>query len=210
MIEAKLLVGRYLKFTPTPQRKLQGRPPQFEAVVCPPLQIAESQMRGILKREANVLPGVNANKIHRNFKWLPYYLGDISNTDLTCDVLTGPMSGCILVSYKDAAGSPRVGHVGTVSGDPGGINGQVKTLWNTFATNNAALVVGGFNPIDATIPILPAQKGDSGWEAWGLFTTGGDFYTIHVWTQSTTRDDWRVAAVHKRPSMTLAQLQNLP
>ena len=209
MIEAKLLVGRYLKFTPTAQRKLQGRAPQFEAVVCPALQIAESHMRGLLKRESNVLAGTNPTKVHRNFKWLPYYLGDISNTDLTCDVLTGPMSGCILVSYRDLGGTLRVGHVGTVSGDPGGINGQVKALWNGFATANPGNIVGGFNPIDAAIPILPAQKGDSGWEAWGLFTTTGEFYTVHVWTQSTTRDDWRVAAVHKRPSMTLAQLQNI-
>jgi hypothetical protein len=214
MIEAKLLVGRYLKFTPPKERPIQlGRGPQFEHVNCTVLQIEESQSRSIGKRESNVSAGPHV-KVHRNFKFLPYYHGDISNTDFTCDVLTGPMSGCILVSYKDSSGTRLVGHVGTVDLQPV-VNAAVKTLWNNFATANPGNIVGGFNPADPSVAdptyILSLhKKGDMSFSTWGLFTISGEFYTVIAACQSFNRDDWRIAAVHKVPSMTLAQLQSIP
>lgn len=214
MIEAKLLVGRYLEFSPTPKRGLTGNPPVMVNVVCPPLTIQESQRKdpgaaynpfrnvgGV--RESQVVGGTNTNpnKVHRNFKWLPWYEGDISTTSFTCDVLTGPMSGCILVSYIDATGNPMVGHVGTVSVSdtiPASVNTNVKNLWNLYAQAlPQANLVRGFNPTDPAIPGHgPAQGNDAKGETWGLYAQGGGFYAVNVWIQKGGVTNFRVVGVH--------------
>jgi len=227
MIEAKLLVGRYLQFTPTPSRHLPGvaHVSVFVNVVCPPLTMQESTrkdpggrfnpFRNVGgQRESAVVAGTNthANKTHRNFKWLPWYAGDISETILDRDVLTGPMSGCTLLSYR-RAGVATVGHIGTVTVTddvPVTVNTNVKAVWTNFANAHAADVIGGFNPVDVTVPPHPpAQPGDVGGQTWGLFTTTGQFYAVQVWVQVGTTNNFRIAAVHQAPSMTLHQLQNL-
>ena len=225
MIEAKLLVGRYFQMIRPTWRNLTGNPPVFVPVVCPPLTIQESTRRdpGAAlnpfrniggQRSSGVVPGANAapNKVHRNFKFLPWYQGDIAETALNCDVLTGPMSGCALVSYR-RNGVPTVGHVGTVTvtdAVPATINTNVKALWNAFANANPLDVIGGFIPTAITVPAHPpAQTGDIGGETWGLYAMNGDFYAVLVYKQSTPGSEFRIAGIHQVPSMTLAQLQNL-
>lgn len=217
MIEAKLLVGRYLQLATAPTRPMRGVPPIFDIVVCPPLTIQEStRFAGPLggqfgQRASAVVPGANASpaKIHRNFKWLPYYEGDISATTQTCDVLTGPMSGCPLVRYLNA-GNIYVGHIGTVLGQVA-VNAAVTALWNGFALANPASILGGFNPFGPTVPTPPppATAQDSVARIWGLITTAGTFFSVQVYQQLNQANYYRVAAVHAVPSMTLAQLQNL-
>ncbi len=221
MIEAKLLVGRYLQVTTAPSRAPQGTPPAFVNVMCPTLTIQESTRRnpGAAlnpfrnvggQRESAVVAGTNPNKVHRNFKWLPWYQGDISETVLDHDVLTGPMSGCILVSYR-SGGVITAGHIGTITVTatmPATINTNVKALWNGFANAHPADVIGGFNPAGATVPAHPpAQPGDQVGQTWGLFTTNGDYYAVQVWVQGGHPIVYRIAAVHLVPTMTLAQLQ---
>ncbi len=161
----------------------------------------------------------NANKTHRNFKWLPWYAGDISETTLDRDVLTGPMSGCILTSYQ-RNGAHQVGHVGTVDETDASrvaVNLAVKAVWNNFANAHPADVVGGFDPVDNAVPPHPpAQPGDQGGKTWGLFTTTGQFYAVHVQLQAPNTatlgvitPTFRVVAVHQVPTMTLAALQNI-
>lgn len=216
MIEAKLLVGRFLTITVPPARAVTGNPAAFVNVVCPPLRIEESHRKVWHKsgiRESNVLPGANPGKLHRNFKWLPWYKGDISETDLTVDVLTGPMSGCILVTYLDATGALKAGHVGTVDNavpNYVNINNNVKGVWNAFANLPGSTVLGGFNPVAITVPAHPpAQPGDTWGQTWGLYTTNGLYYAVQVWQQAGNVNSYRVAAVHQVPSLTLAQLQAL-
>ncbi len=224
MIEAKLLVGRFLQIDTPANRAPTGNPPAFINVACPPLTIAESTRRdpGAKlnplrnvggQRQSAVAAGTNANKVHRNFKWLPWYQGDISETVLDKDVLTGPMSGCILVSYRDLTGATKVGHIGTITVTPtmpATINTNVRALWNAFALAHPGNVIGGFNPADAAVPIHPAaQPGDQVGQTWGLFTTNGDYYAVKVWVQGGHPIVYRIAAVHHIASMTLAQLQAL-
>ena len=225
MIQAKLLVGRYLQFTPGASRPLPGglHVPAFVPVVCPPLTIQEATRRdpgGRFnplrnvggQRESAVVAGTNANKVHRNFKWLPWYVGDISETTLNCDVLTGPMSGCILVSYR-RAGVSYVGHIGTVTvtdAVPATVNTNLKAVWTNFMNAHPADVLGGFNPVGVTVPMHPpAQPGDIGGQTWGLFTTDGLFYAVQVWVQKGTATNFRIAAVHQVPSMTAGQLLHI-
>lgn len=225
MIEAKLLVDRYLKFTRPTWRNLTGAAPVFANVLCAPLTIQESERKNKGAklnpfrsvggdRISSVVGGTKAaaNKVHRNLKFLPWYQGDISETSLDRDVLTGPMSGCVLVSYR-RAGNHMVGHIGTVTVTdvvPATINTNVKNLWNVFANAHPLDVVGGFNPVANTVPMHPpAAAGDIGGETWGLYSTTGQFYAVQVYLQKDTVDEYRVAAVHQVPSMTLLQLQNL-
>jgi hypothetical protein len=217
VIEAKLLVGRYLQLTTAPTRPLKGVAPIFDPVVCPPLTIQESTKSAVPlggqpgQRASAVVPGRNPNpaKIHRNFKWLPYYEGDIATTVADLDILTGPMSGCPLVRFTQG-GQVMVGHIGTVVGNAA-VNAAVRALWNGFALANPASILGGFNPFDPAIPAPPPGHGiiDSVCRIWGLITMPGVFYSVQVYQQRDQANYYRVAAVHQVPSMTLAQLQNL-
>jgi hypothetical protein len=222
VIEAKLLVGRYLSLVTAPTRPLRGAnpvvaPPIFDPLVCPPLNMQEStRFAGAMgghfgQRASQVVAGANANpaKIHRNFKWLPYYEGDISTTPQDMDVLTGPMSGCPLVRFMQG-GQIVVGHIGTVLGQAA-FNAAVTALWNGFALAHPGDVLGGFNPFGAGVPLPPPANGagDSVARIWGLITTAGVFYSVQVYQQLHQANYYRVAAVHQVPSMTLHQLQNL-
>jgi hypothetical protein len=110
MIETKLLAGRYIQFQrPTFANLRNAHVPAFVTVNCPPLTMQESNRRSLnpvsatgAQRVSNVAQGTNpaANKVHRNFKFLPWHQGDISETVLDRDVLTGPMSGCVIVRYR--------------------------------------------------------------------------------------------------------------
>jgi hypothetical protein len=232
MVEAKLLVGRCLQFTPGANRHLPAgaHVPAFVPVICPTMTIQDSVRRnpggkhnpfknvgGV--RESVAIQGANTVKVHRNFKWLPWYAGDISETALDHDVLTGPMSGCTLLSYR-RNGAHVVGHIGTMD-DPDGsraaFNNSVNALWNAYATAHPADVIGGFNPVGGGVPAHPpAQPGDQGGKTWGLFTTNGLFYSIQVQIVATNTaalgpitPTFRVVRVHQVPSMTLHALQHL-
>ena len=223
MIEAKLLAGRFLDFTRGPGRTRQATSPQFETLVIAPLQIVESTrkdpgaklnpFRNVGgQRQSAVVAGANPNKVHRNFKWLPWYEGDISETLLDYDVLTGPMSGCVLVTYRKVAGGPfYAAHIGTVTvtaSSPATINTAVKNLFTQAMANGTIREVHGFSPVDVTVPLHgPAMGGDVKGETFGLLTTGGQFYAVNVYVQNTSVNTYRVDGVHAVPTMTLAQLQ---
>ncbi len=224
-IEAKLLVGRILEFNRAVGRIRQASSPQFESLVIAPLQVAESTRIDVGsklnpfrnlggQRQSMVVAGANpsANKAHRNFKWLPWYEGDISETLLNYDVLTGPMSGCCLVTYRQAAGGPLfAGHIGTVTvseSSPASINDNVKNLFKQAITNNTIRDVRGFIPTNNAVPSHPPAVGnDIGGETWGLLTTTGDFYAVNVYLQKLALNRYHVVGVHKVLSMTLPQIQ---
>jgi hypothetical protein len=164
---------------------------------------------GVRQSAVNAGANTQANKVHRNFKFLPWYEGDISETALDHDVLTGPMSGCVLVTYRTAHGI-MAGHIGTVTvteNSPATINTNVKAVWNQFANAHPADVIGGFSPISA--PMHPPAIGDDiAGETWGLMTTTGQYYSVQIYIQKG-QDSIRIAAIHPVANMGLAALQNL-
>jgi hypothetical protein len=224
-VEAKLLVGRFLDFNRGPGRIRQATSPQFETLAIGPLQISESTrkdpggkynpFRNVGgQRQSTVVAGANANKAHRNFKWLPWYEGDIAETLLNYDVLTGPMSGCCLVTYRKVHGGPLyAGHIGTVTvseSSPASINDNVKNLFKQAIINGTIRDVRGFIPTANTVPAHPpAVPGDVKGETFGLMTTIGDFFAVNVYIQNNDMNCYRVAGVHQVQTMTLAQLQNI-
>ena len=154
----KLITGRYIELD---IKVLNAKPPA--AAAKPPhgsfidstimplnLQQSVSERTGIFSsnKTSGVAPGVNNAKVHRNFNWLKWVPPYIAQMQLGgFDVLTGPMSGCWVITYR-WPGAPTdpvyVGHVGTCGTkewDDG-----VKAGWNQFSTNNPAALISGFNP----------------------------------------------------------------
>jgi hypothetical protein len=227
MIETKLLIGRYIQFQRPTWRDLPSiaHVPDFVTVNCPRQTLQESTPRSrnpfsaaAAQRVSSVAQGTNpaASKLHRNFKFLPWYQGDISETVLDQDVLTGPMSGCIIVRYR-RNGSLCVGHIGTVTVTddiPESVNTNVKRRWTDFMTNeaNPGDIYGGFNPTARTVKVHPpAQAGDIAGETWALVTTGGRYYSVQVYKQAGIGvNEWRVAAIEEtKKSMTPAELRKI-
>jgi hypothetical protein len=173
---------------------------------------------GKTRRSSDVVVGQHAVKGHRTFGWLTWLPGSITYVNMAGhDVLTGPMSGCDLVMFRQGA-KICAAHLGTDIGAIAG-NAAVKTLWNNFAVAHPADVIGGFNPFNDVNPWIPAQKADDAAGPpvyYGVYTTTHRFYTLVLYAQKTSNTDnrphptlKRIAGIRRIASKTLLQLQNL-
>jgi hypothetical protein len=169
-IESKLTVGKFINMTrPTVQTPRPNANGTFVTQTVTNMTIEEST--GVLQKQSNIVEGTGT-KVHRNFQWLAYFPGVISNVPLSSDVLTGPMSGCWVVVYSQN-GIDSVGHIGTSEqGSPQ--TAAVKATWHTFAnTVGPSKLIGGFNPLNAWpkgTPFPATQSGDGEPDVRGLVT----------------------------------------
>jgi hypothetical protein len=177
-IESKLIVGRFLDFTmPT-----NAPPPIPEDKFINQNQINMTirESTGVLQKQSSIVEGTGT-KVHRNFQWLAWIPGAISAVQLAWgDVLTGPMSGCWVVVFKQK-GIEYVGHIGT--SDVAAQTEAAKTAWRGFTSSNPqAPFPTGFNPLRAwTGPNPKLEPGDLAADIFGLVTKQPlEFYT--VWT----------------------------
>jgi hypothetical protein len=116
MLEQKLIVNRFINLTLAPPPAPAYADGAF--VLVPVQQCYLQESTGFFKKTSTVQAGVGP-KAHRNFKWLPWLPGAISEVALIgADVLTGPMSGCWLVTYRKPNGVPHAGHLGTDIASP--------------------------------------------------------------------------------------------
>jgi hypothetical protein len=120
------------------------------------------------------------------FTWLAYVKGqttDINNAPT--DVLTGPMSGCLIARWTDMMGGIHVGHVGTVEvvdrNDFASVtaNRLVKDTFSNFMPVNTK----GFYPAQFWSPKEQAQKMKKFKpvtipRVFALVTAAGDFFSI--------------------------------
>lgn len=171
------------------------------------------------QRTSDVVAGAHASKTRRTFGWLTWLPGSISYVNMDGhDVLTGPMSGCDIVAYRQG-GKTYVAHLGTDHGKDAA-NAAVKACWNAFAQAHPQDLIGGFNPLRGdTKAIPPAKPGDQtgGIVVYGLVTTNFRFYAVGLWTQRQISSDSkmahatlkRIAFVRRIPSHTNNTLQNL-
>jgi hypothetical protein len=217
MIESKLLVGRYIKWSDPPARKVSkdtvGIWQQYFSEI---LSVMEST--GVFTKTSQLQSGIHPKK-HRTFQWLTYIPGEITFCQLIpgaqgFDVLTGPMSGCWITVFK-RSGELYVAHVGTDIALGTEKNEAIKDSWNDFAKDNPDEVVKGFNPVTAWVGALP--KSDQKTEdprptVWGLVTATApyDLYTLILFQQKSDRTLVRIAGIQKVNSATLEQLKNLP
>ena len=146
-----------------------------------------------------------------NFTWLDFIPGRITESPLTSDVLTGPMSGCWITAYK-RAGQRCVGHIGTDSNNPLATT-NVKSKWDAFVAGNYTNILGGFKPsvdIGAMPPaVLPPAGNDGQFFIFGLVTSDMRFFSILTyiqgrgWAGQNPTDTIRVAKIHEITVSTL-------
>jgi hypothetical protein len=111
------------------------------------------------------------------YKWLDYAPGRTARVEMrTRDILTGPMSGCPILHWRQGANT-YVGHVGTIYG-----NAPVNTLVKASIQPVLPHTARGFNPAApwpyAQINLMMGGTARlSGPEVLAFVTTGGQFYS---------------------------------
>ncbi len=209
MLEQKMIVNRYINLTlatPAMPTYTNG-----DFVSVPVQQCYLQESTGIFTKSSNVQAGIGV-KAHRNFKWLPWLPGAISEVALVgSDVLTGPMSGCWLVTYRKPSGVPYAAHLGTdVASIPR--TTAVNAAWNALALANPVDIIGGFNPLRHWNGNFPNRKNSEPALApkiFGLYTISGDYYTIVAYQQTNPNTKLRIAGIQKIQSVPLVRLQQV-
>jgi hypothetical protein len=212
MLEQKLIVDRFLNM---PARAtLDGTPPMYKTgdfVTVGGNAFTIDESTGVFTKSSNISAGSGA-KAHRNFLWLPWLPGAVSEVRLgNTDVLTGPMSGCWLMIYRRNA-AVHVGHIGTLNNPADPKSVAVKAAWNSFAKQQGTQILGGFNPSQG---LFVKAKGDDGcFLVCGLITAGAQpkLYTLWMYSQGKSPafgGPHRIADLIKMQSAGMAQLQKI-
>jgi len=132
--------------------------------------------------------------MHIPYSWLAYAPGRTTRLSAAGDILTGPMSGCIIATWQQG-GKHYVGHVGTTEDTTQ--NDRVKA---TFAANMPQNT-SGFNPgsgvwnIDA--PGIMAQiTGIKAWIQVALVTTNNQCHSI-LMLKIKNPNEWVVGGIKR-------------
>jgi len=147
------------------------------------------------QRVSQISPGENQAKVHRNFQWLGYYGGAVSQVAFdNLDVLSGNFSGCWMTVYK-RNGITYVCHVGTVDDPVHAKTKAAKKAWVDFANENTAAIKRGFNPARTwTNPDSrpPKIDGDGIARIWGLVTED-EMISIYLYRGEKDWNRYRIA-----------------
>lgn len=114
-----------------------------------------------------------------NYTWLDYAPGRTAKVALGAkDVLTGPMSGCIIARWNDT-GVTSIGHVGTVESSKT-VNDLVKSKFAEAVPKQGPT---GFNPAEAwdlneCLQLMQKVGISNRPDVFGLVTTTGQFYSL--------------------------------
>ncbi|MEN8150084.1 MAG: hypothetical protein ABFS86_09685 [Planctomycetota bacterium] len=199
-IETKLIVGRHIELIAPAQTNNGVAVGGFQRLNPVPLSIDESKFWSRIKgpRKSTVGHGhfVHASKAHRNYQWLEWRPGMVSEVvHAGVDVLTGPMSGCWIIRYT-RLGVVCVGHVGTDSTPTNPNSVAAKAAWNTFRPTAVGPVT-GFNPLRDWPGALPAMNNqtDNAPKIFGLVTGAGAFYSLFTYPQKGTTNTVRIAGL---------------
>jgi hypothetical protein len=113
------------------------------------------------------------------YRWLAYVAGRTTTLPLAGgDVLTGPMSGCLIATWTD--GGAKIAHVGTIDGNPPA-SSRVKRAFAAEAGGAGDLTA--FNPASLWTPgeIATAMgRRAMGFNIYALVTGPGRFYSVLV------------------------------
>ena len=135
-------------------------------------------------------------KLHRNFRWLEWIAGVVSETETNGrDVLTGPMSGCWIMSYTHVA-LPYVGHVGTDTNAGTANSIAARGAWNGFGAAAPPGSITGFNPFNDWVGPIPAGlPGEAARKTFGLVTAANSFYSAIVYPNTNKPTRMRIAGI---------------
>ena len=220
----KLIVGRYIELD---LPLLNAKPPA--AVAKPPdgsfvdstnvpvtLQQSEKKKTASGSKapfSAFQIGGVNAKKVHRNFHWLKWVPPHIAQIPLgPVDVLTGPMSGCWIITYKwpTAGDAVYVGHLGTMGTTVR--DDAMKAGWNNFAAANPGALLAGFQPNRAFPTAVELEAGLNPGEftfIFGLVTPEQKFHSVKLGRVGPTGREFRIIAVKEMTPTVGPALQSI-
>ncbi|GHC69362.1 hypothetical protein [Limoniibacter endophyticus] len=144
-------------------------------------------------------PGLRQN---RTFQWLPYLPGKITMVrQMGRDILTGPMSGCWVVSFL-LDNSPYVGHIGTDLSANSEQSVQVKKSWNAAMLSGRVKLLSCFNPVgpglpDAIFKLEPELRKDF----YAVVDKSNAYYTLMtgLGKQLIGKDVVRVCSFYRMP-----------
>jgi len=165
------------------------------------------------QRVSQISAGTNADqaKVHRNFQWLGYYAGAVSQVAFdNVDVLSGNFSGCWMTVYK-VAGVTYVCHVGTKDDATDKKTIAAKKGWNDFAQANRLTIERGFNPARAwgNPDKQPAKiHGDGIARIWGLVTADA-MVSVFLYRGEQDWDRYRIAGLKVVPPSHMPELGNI-
>lgn len=163
------------------------------------------------QRVSQMTAGGNQAKVHRNFQWLGYYGGAVSQVSLdNLDVLSGNFSGCWMTVYRKD-GVTHVCHVGTVDDAAHKKTLAAKKAWNDFASANPMSIERGFNPARSwTHPDSRPAKidGDGIARIWGLVTRD-EMVSIYLYRGEKDWDRYRIAALKVVPPSHMPELGDI-
>jgi hypothetical protein len=216
LVDEKFIVGRFLTFSKAimmtkmavQDGTMVDQPPKF----CSIEQSVSSGMFSNKTKTSGIAAGLN-QKVRRNFNFLTFYPGVVTQTTLDqADVLTGPMSGCWIMLYKDN-GVVKVGHVGTFMTPDNPKSVAAKAAWTQFAAAHPDDLVGGFNPFtywkESGFP--PKEQHDGGSDVYALVTSARRFFSIYLYKQhGGTPNRYRIAGVQPIFSAPRSALQAIP
>jgi hypothetical protein len=132
----------------------------------------------------------------------------ISTTLINDDMLTGPMSGCLLASYSDANGR-QAAHIGTT--EDAAESDAVKAAWRRYTIGIRNQEIVGFDPTTMTGLGPPEHIAADEFptpEFWGLFTTTGRLFALKVYWQKNNNTRYRIARVEEIHLLSDAVIRN--
>lgn len=198
MIE-KMIVGRYLNLHTLPQLAHLPPPGGFFATPNTHYYLDQSHKAGGKRTSGyHHVPAPEVRKAHRNFRWLPWAAGSITELRIPgVEVLSGPFSGCWLTVYL-RGGQYYVGHVGT--SEQAAATAAVKLTWNTTMVAHPGNVLAAFNPFRPYRHVQPpAQEGEITFRVYAVVTNSFRCYAIFTWRDSVT-NLYRIAEVQEVPN----------
>jgi hypothetical protein len=207
MIERYIHKGIRVKWTcPKP---IDTGPKDGTIIVNPPSPPGSWKYDGVDPELGLGLPHVSTLGLQMgmviNFNWLSYIHGQTPKISPTSDVLTGPMSGCIIAVWTEN-GQRFVGHVGTIDYNDD-VNKKVKSTFAGFMPQD----VQGFSPSNAwdQTEMMDIRRKINNPNAMGkvmaLVTDTDVFYSIFMITLGG--QDWVIAGKKQIPAMHYHELQ---
>ena len=193
------LLNKYVKYRVDPggilQDALKG---QFVDGVLPGQTTAISAKVQSDLKPLPVIGPLTSKTWH--FTFLKYIGGAVTIAPLTGDILTGPMTGCYLCTYKES-GANHLAHIGTANAPDSTETIDVKNKWKAFVARPEVTGVMGASPYDLytnaeyqnamTCGVAPMTC--------GYFTPGGQAYALLLAPTDNQQSLVKVAGVKPMP-----------
>lgn len=147
--------------------------------------------------------------------WVNYVHGQTATLNTNNDVLTGFMSGCLIVVYNDALGRRQVGHIGTIDGS------AKDQPPNSTVKNGFAVAMPGFTNIKGYTPAaawdyaeITAITSKFKNPLWGgrsrivsLVTGNGQFFSILLLQRDVNKNEYVCGGIKSCTAMGPGLLQ---